>query len=146
MVPLVVPQKIQLQPKLPPKPQSPNTLKSNSPSPPVLRPRKKQLSLDEVMESLKKISKEIDPLTQYSNLLKIGQGASGGVFSATSGNGESVALKQINLENQPKKELIINEILVMKDSRHKNIVNYIDSFIWNGDLWVCFFLFFSFFS
>ncbi|KAG5461142.1 MAG: kinase-like domain-containing protein, partial [Olpidium bornovanus] len=42
----------------------------------------------------------------------------------------------MNLEQQPKKELIINEILVMKDSRHRNIVNYIDSFLWKGDLWV----------
>ena len=42
----------------------------------------------------------------------------------------------MNLEQQPKKELIINEILVMKESRHKNIVNYIDSFLHQGDLWV----------
>jgi serine/threonine protein kinase len=42
----------------------------------------------------------------------------------------------MNLEQQPKKELIINEILVMKESRHKNIVNFIDSYLWRGDLWV----------
>lgn len=42
----------------------------------------------------------------------------------------------MNLEQQPKKDLIINEILVMKASRHKNIVNYIDSFLYMGDLWV----------
>ncbi|CAG8785988.1 15972_t:CDS:2, partial [Gigaspora rosea] len=34
----------------------------------------------------------------------------------------SVAIKQMNLEQQPKKDLIINEILVMKESRHRNIV------------------------
>lgn len=42
----------------------------------------------------------------------------------------------MNLKQQPKKELIINEILVMKESRHRNIVNFIDSYLWNGDLWV----------
>ena len=42
----------------------------------------------------------------------------------------------MNLEQQPKKDLIINEILVMKESKHKNIVNYIDSFLFKGDLWV----------
>jgi p21-activated kinase 1 len=42
----------------------------------------------------------------------------------------------MNLEQQPKKELIINEILVMKESKQKNIVNFIDSFLWRGDLWV----------
>jgi serine/threonine protein kinase len=47
-----------------------------------------------------------------------------------------VAIKQMNLEQQPKKDLIINEILVMKDSKHKNIVNFMDSFLVKGDLWV----------
>jgi p21-activated kinase 1 len=52
------------------------------------------------------------------------------------GSNHSVAIKQMNLEQQPKKDLIINEILVMKESRHRNIVNYIDSFLFKGDLWV----------
>lgn len=47
-----------------------------------------------------------------------------------------VAIKQMNLEQQPKKELIINEILVMKKSKIANVVNYLDSYLWKGDLWV----------
>lgn len=63
--------------------------------------------------------------------------ASGGVYTAYQlGTNVSVAIKQMNLEKQPKQDLIINEILVMKSSRHPNIVNYIDSFLYKGDLWV----------
>lgn len=42
----------------------------------------------------------------------------------------------MNLETQPKKDLIINEIIVMKGSKHKNIVNFLDSYLVGGDLWV----------
>lgn len=69
--------------------------------------------------------------------LELVSSASGGVYTAhAEGQELPVAIKQMNLEQQPKKELIINEILVMKEARHKNIVNYIDSYIWRGDLWV----------
>lgn len=63
--------------------------------------------------------------------------ASGGVYTAKSTvTGHSVAIKQMNLDEQPKKDLIINEILVMSSAKHKNIVNFIDSFLVKGDLWV----------
>ncbi|GAV52050.1 hypothetical protein ZYGR_0AG00410 [Zygosaccharomyces rouxii] len=78
-----------------------------------------------------------DPSKLYLNLTKIGQGASGGVYTAYElGTNASVAIKQMNLEKQPKKELIINEIMVMKGSKHRNIVNFIDSYLLKGDLWV----------
>ncbi|EJS43493.1 ste20p [Saccharomyces arboricola H-6] len=94
--------------------------------------RKKQL-----YAKLNEICSEGDPSLKYANLLKIGQGASGGVYTAYEiGTNVSVAIKQMNLEKQPKKELIINEILVMKGSKHPNIVNFIDSYVLKGDLWV----------
>lgn len=77
-----------------------------------------------------------DPTKLYKNLSKIGQGASGGVFTAYDGAHGCVAIKQMNLDLQPKKDLIINEILVMKDSKHKNIVNFLDSYLHGLDLWV----------
>ena len=42
----------------------------------------------------------------------------------------------MDLAAQPRKELLVNEIIVMKDSQHPNIVNYRDSFLRGGDLWV----------
>ena len=72
----------------------------------------------------------------FLNLL-FSNSASGGVFTAYQvGTNNSVAIKQMDLNKQPKKDLIINEILVMKASRHPNIVNYIDSFLHKNELWV----------
>jgi serine/threonine protein kinase len=77
-------------------------------------------------------SDEISYYTQSSYF-----SASGGVYTAYQvGTNVSVAIKQMDLEKQPKKDLIINEILVMRSSRHPNIVNYIDSFLHKNDLWV----------
>ena len=33
-------------------------------------------------------------------------------------------------------ELIINEILVMRENKHPNIVNYVDSYLVGEELWV----------
>lgn len=99
--------------------------------------KKNAMKDSDVVARLQAICTDADPTKLYRNLVKIGAGASGGVYTAYQvGSNLSVAIKQMNLEQQPKKDLIINEILVMKESRHRNIVNYIDSFLHKGDLWV----------
>ena len=106
---------------------------------PVPRPRQRprQSTGPDIVARLNAICSPGDPTKKYRNLNKIGQGASGGVYTASeNGTNRCVAIKQMNLEQQPKKDLIINEILVMKDSKHKNIVNFMDSFLRYGDLWV----------
>ena len=108
----------------------------------------------QVMEKLKQVVSKDDPSVSYTKQKKIGQGASGSVYvarineSATSsiarrlfrehGPRSQVAIKQMDLRNQPRKELIVNEIIVMKESMHPNIVNFLDSFLQeaNNELWV----------
>ncbi|OCF39778.1 STE/STE20/PAKA protein kinase [Kwoniella heveanensis CBS 569] len=100
------------------------------------RRRDKQKENEEVIRQLQAICTPGDPNQVYKNLVKIGQGASGGVYTCHDRHGLPVAIKQMNLEKQPKQDLIINEILVMRESAHPNIVNFKDSYLWKGDLWV----------
>ena len=64
--------------------------------------------------------------------------ASGLVFVAkTLATGKKVAIKQMDLAQQPRKELIVNEIIVMKESHHPNVVNYMEAFlVRSSELWV----------
>uniref|UniRef100_UPI00358E0655 serine/threonine-protein kinase PAK 1-like n=1 Tax=Myxine glutinosa TaxID=7769 RepID=UPI00358E0655 len=92
---------------------------------------------DEVLERLRTIVTIGDPKKKYTRFEKIGQGASGTVYTAIDvATGQEVAIKQMNLQQQPKKELIINEILVMRENKNPNIVNYLDSYLVGEELWV----------
>uniref|UniRef100_A0A8C7X8C6 non-specific serine/threonine protein kinase n=1 Tax=Oryzias sinensis TaxID=183150 RepID=A0A8C7X8C6_9TELE len=120
----------------PPKPPSPNT--SNTMYRHTDRQRKKSKMTDEeILEKLRSIVSVGDPKKKYTRFEKIGQGASGTVYTAIDvATGQEVAIKQMNLQQQPKKELIINEILVMRENKNSNIVNYLDSYLVGDELWV----------
>ncbi|KAF2720559.1 Pkinase-domain-containing protein [Polychaeton citri CBS 116435] len=108
----------------------------------------------QVMDRLRSVVSLSNPLESYNKQKKIGQGASGSVYVARvrenapsriardlvtlHGPRTQVAIKQMDLRSQPRKELIVNEIIVMKESRHDNIVNFLDAFLQedNFELWV----------
>ncbi|KAI7894103.1 kinase-like domain-containing protein [Mucor mucedo] len=92
----------------------------------------------QVMEQLKSVVTPGDPNDLYKKLKRVGQGASGSVYVANAlATNTKVAIKQMDLGHQPRKDLIVTEILVMRESQHPNIVNYLDSFlVRNSDLWV----------
>lgn len=96
------------------------------------------LSEAQIMTKLRSVCSPADPNALYAKIKKVGQGASGSVFVAkVLADGARVAIKQMDLSHQPRKELIVNEILVMKESQHPNIVNFLDSFLVGGsELWV----------
>ncbi|ETS85717.1 hypothetical protein PFICI_03742 [Pestalotiopsis fici W106-1] len=116
--------------------------------------RMSTMSEKEVMAKLIEAVSKDDPNLSYSKQKKIGQGASGSVYVAkvketavsavarevlrSQGPRAQVAIKQMDLAHQPRKELIVNEIMVMKDSKHRNIVNFLDAFLRNNnaELWV----------
>lgn len=116
--------------------------------------RMSAMSDAQVMERLRSVVSLSNPLESYNKQKKIGQGASGSVYVARIrenapsktaqdvvrqfGSRAQVAIKQMDLRSQPRKELIVNEIIVMKESRHDNIVNFLDAFLQEDtfELWV----------
>ncbi|ORY08392.1 Pkinase-domain-containing protein [Basidiobolus meristosporus CBS 931.73] len=129
----------------PPQPQtqtqSQPPVRSEAPPKPAPRPKDQRLSAmteAQIIEKLKDVVCKGDPTNLYLKIKKIGQGASGSVYVARSlSNNKRVAIKQMDLAQQPRKELIVNEILVMKEAQHPNIVNFLESYLVNvSELWV----------
>ncbi|KAI6186920.1 Non-specific serine/threonine protein kinase [Aphelenchoides besseyi] len=131
------PMKTTQKPKEEEQPRIENVLENGAFSRDPTKHRRRKITDAEVLQRLKTIVTIGNPDLKYQKLEKIGSGASGSVFTAMETNtGAEVAIKQMNLSVQPKKELIINEILVMRENKHPNIVNYLDSYLVGDDLWV----------
>lgn len=119
---------------------------SSPPSPPTPNsaPERRLSSLThaEIMARLRSVVNTSDPNLLFTKVEKIGQGAFGLVFSATSNaqGGSKVAIKQMSLARQKNLStlaLLCNEIVVMKETSHPNLVSFIDSFLVRStELWV----------
>lgn len=107
---------------------------------PVMRNKREEtprVSEEEVMTQLRNIVNPEDPRQRYNLMSKVGSGASGTVYTATDRQTQrKVAVKTMELAQQPKKELILTEIEVMRQNRHPNLVNFLDAYLVDADLWV----------
>lgn len=99
---------------------------------------KEKMTDAQVLEELRQIVNQGDPLQKYEIKRQIGLGASGTVYVANrSDTNDVVAVKRMAFKTQPKKEMLLMEIKVMKQFRHPNVVNYIESYLVDADdLWV----------
>ncbi|KAI8091384.1 kinase-like domain-containing protein [Gilbertella persicaria] len=112
-----------------------NQFKENIP--PKKDQRISTMSDSQIMERLRSVVTTGDPNLLYKRTKRIGQGASGSVYLASHlSTHAKVAVKQMDLSKQSRLDLIVNEIMIMKESHHSNIVNFLDSFLVRGDLWV----------
>lgn len=63
--------------------------------------------------------------------------ASGSVYKARKGDEPPVALKQIHLRRQIRKDLIVEEVCMGKENQaQENMVQHIESYIWKNDVWI----------
>lgn len=96
-----------------------------------------KLNDEEIFEELRAICHDGDPNLRFEKTKEVGAGASGTVFIASDvQTDQKVAIKDIDLSKQPKKELILTEIKVLKEFQHPNLVNFLDAYLLNEHLWV----------
>lgn len=78
-----------------------------------------------------------DPLNYYEILSKLGEGGAGSVFLCKNKEtSENFAVKRIEIRNDEHRDMIVNEIILTKLSASPYIVNYYESYDFEGFLWV----------
>lgn len=78
-----------------------------------------------------------DPRSYLDNFIKIGEGSTGVVCIATvRSSGRLVAVKKMDLRKQQRRELLFNEVVIMRDHQHENVVEMYNSYLVGDELWV----------
>uniref|UniRef100_A0A665UCP3 non-specific serine/threonine protein kinase n=1 Tax=Echeneis naucrates TaxID=173247 RepID=A0A665UCP3_ECHNA len=78
-----------------------------------------------------------DPRTGLEDFVKVGEGSTGVVCTAREKHsGRQVAVKMMDLRRQQRRELLFNEVVIMRDHRHRNVVQMFRSALVEDELWV----------
>jgi len=103
---------------------------------PVIEEKKEIELPDNFTLKLSDLVNPEDPNLLYDDLKKIGEGGVGVIYIGNEkATGSKVAIKQMPLKKS-ELESTINELFIMKQSKHPNIVQYKDSFVSHKVLWV----------
>merc|ERR1711963_578298 len=97
----------------------------------------RNLTEEQIMSQLQDACVIASPWLYYDKEKELGTGAAGVVSLAThKTSGEKVAVKDIDLNKQNKKDLILMEIKVMKELHHPNLVNFKEAYLVEMHLFV----------
>ncbi|XP_042543693.1 serine/threonine-protein kinase PAK 6 [Dipodomys spectabilis] len=87
--------------------------------------------------ALRMVVDQGDPRLLLDSYVKIGEGSTGIVCLAReTHSGRQVAVKMMDLRKQQRRELLFNEVVIMRDYQHLNVVEMYKSYLVGEELWV----------
>ncbi|CAL8294923.1 unnamed protein product [Arctogadus glacialis] len=105
-----------------------------SPRPP---PEPPKVTHEQFKAALQMVVDQGDPRAYLENFVKIGEGSTGVVCIAREKHsGRQVAVKMMDLRRQQRRELLFNEVVIMRDYQHRNVVEMFKSALVEEELWV----------
>ncbi|XP_029317303.1 serine/threonine-protein kinase PAK 6 [Cottoperca gobio] len=105
--------------------------------PPRPPPDPPKVTHEQFKAALQMVVDKGDPRSYLENFVKIGEGSTGVVCIATEKHsGRQVAVKMMDLRRQQRRELLFNEVVIMRDYQHRNVVEMFKSALVEEELWV----------
>lgn len=123
--------------------------------------QEQRLTHEQFRAALQMVVSHGDPRDNLDNFVKIGEGSTGTVWIAVERNTSKfflhvnmrhfhasindknfslperkVAVKKMDLRKQQRRELLFNEVVILRDYHHPNIVETYNSYLVNDELWV----------
>ncbi|XP_028920623.1 serine/threonine-protein kinase PAK 4 isoform X1 [Ornithorhynchus anatinus] len=127
----------QLARGVPPGPQPPPPPAAGPQQPRSPQREPQRVSHEQFRAALQMVVDPGDPRSDLDNFIKIGEGSTGVVCIATvRSSGELVAVKKMDLRKQQRRELLFNEVVIMRDYQHENVVELYNSYLVGDELWV----------
>jgi hypothetical protein len=103
--------------------------KSHYPNIEILNKSRNMKSDKLVFAEFSKMCKTSNPSEKYEKKKEIGKGASGIVFIATDRERNiDVAIKTIDMKTQASAKTIYEELCLVRELTHKNLINFVDSY------------------
>uniref|UniRef100_S4RAZ1 non-specific serine/threonine protein kinase n=1 Tax=Petromyzon marinus TaxID=7757 RepID=S4RAZ1_PETMA len=96
-----------------------------------------RISHEQFRAALQQVVDPGDPSQFLGSFIKIGEGSTGVVCLAEDKRtGKQVAVKRMHLRKQQRRELLFNEVVIMREYHHENVVNMYNSYLVDDELWV----------
>ncbi|XP_043849471.1 serine/threonine-protein kinase PAK 4 isoform X2 [Dromiciops gliroides] len=125
----------QLASRVLPPPSAQPAVPPSGPRSPQREPQR--VSHEQFRAALQLVVDPGDPRSYLENFIKIGEGSTGIVCIATvRSSGKLVAVKKMDLRKQQRRELLFNEVVIMRDYQHENVVEMYNSYLVGDELWV----------
>ncbi|CAB1342610.1 unnamed protein product, partial [Coregonus sp. 'balchen'] len=100
-------------------------------------PEPAKVTHEQFKAALQMVVDKGDPRTFLENFVKIGEGSTGVVCIARERHsGRQVAVKMMDVRKQQRRELLFNEVVIMRDYRHSSVVEMYRSALVEEELWV----------
>jgi serine/threonine protein kinase len=98
---------------------------------------KKRIKKEKFSDDMKMVVRKGEKSENLEKFMKIGEGSTGTVcIDVDRKKGRKVEVKKMDLSKKKRREILFNEVVIMREYKKKNIVEMYESLIVQDEMWV----------